>query len=130
MILRRVALIAAGLAMATGVGLAGVTTASAATPHAKQNITPGNWTLFVTGAGCEVDSFTSSGTFSTTEFGGDAGNWAGGGSAIALAWTAGSDTGLLFSGTYIKSSNSFRGKFGGFGFGLSGKLVQGARAGC
>jgi hypothetical protein len=132
MILRRAALMAAGLAMATGVGLAGVSTATAATPQTL-HLTAGPWTLNVKGGGCEVLTFTftsgSSGNFTADRFS-DAGVWAGGGGAIALSWTAGGDTGLLFSGIYQSSPVEFKGSFGGAVSGTHGKLARGATAGC
>jgi hypothetical protein len=132
----------AGLAMATSIGFAGVGMASDATPLkvapaigtpaavSALTITPGLWTLSVKGGGCEVLTFTSTGTFSTTEFAGDAGSWATGGTSIAMSWTAGNDTGLLFSGTYVSSPVSYKGGFGGTAFGDKGKLVKGATSGC
>jgi hypothetical protein len=129
MILRRVAMVAVGLAMATSIGLAGLTTATAATPKTL-NLTTGPWTLTVNGRGCEVLTFhLREGTFVADDFG-DAGVWSGGRSSIGLSWTAGPDVGLLFSGSYVSSSMSYKGSFGGWGFGLEGKLVEGAKAGC
>jgi hypothetical protein len=133
MILRRAALIAAGLAMTAGVGLAGVSTASAASPQTL-HLTTGPWTLNVKGGGCEILSFTFTGNTSggfTADFAGDSGVWAGGGNAVALSWTAGGDTGLLFSGSLVSSSPvTYKGSFGGTGAGLHGKLTKGAKAGC
>jgi hypothetical protein len=139
--MRRATILTAGLAMATSIGFAGVGMASAtplkvapatATSAASSalKITPGQWTLSVKGGGCEILTFTSTGTFSTTEFNGDAGSWAGGGSTIALSWTAGNDTGLLFSGAFVSSPVSYKGSFGGTAFGDKGKLVMGATSGC
>jgi hypothetical protein len=107
---RKAAVITAGLAMAAGIGLAGVGTASAAQPSVAPGAasaikpavvhTTGNWTFEVTDGGCEVITFSSNGTWVATngEYDGDAGIWAGGGTSISLYWNAGTDTGLLFSG--------------------------------
>jgi hypothetical protein len=141
MIMRRATLSAAGLAMATSIGLAGAGIASAGTPGLASGgstsavkpaakLSPGEWTLIVKGAGCEVDTFTSTGTFSTSEYGGDAGSWAGGGSTIAMWWSAGDSTGLLFSGLYVSSPVEYKGSLGGNAFGGKAKLVKGAVAGC
>jgi hypothetical protein len=143
MILRRAALVAAGLAMSAGVGLAGVGTASAAgggltgtansvaaAAPATKHLTPGTWTVKVHLAGCEVISIATNGTFTADKFS-DSGVWAGGGNSVALSWTAGSDTGLLFSGAYQATSPvSYKGSYGGSGFGLKGSLVKGALPDC
>jgi hypothetical protein len=51
-VLRRAAVVAAGLAMATSLGLAGAGTASAAAPALK--IKPGaTWTIEINRGGCE-----------------------------------------------------------------------------
>jgi hypothetical protein len=144
MILRRAALMAAGLAMAGSVGLVGASAASAGTntglvgTSAASGAAPraglsGTYTVEVTGAGCEVIS-ASNGSF-TADLAGDAGISAGGGNAsvggasVALYWTAGGDTGVLFSGAKV-SSTTWKGNFGGIGAGLKGKLVKGAVSGC
>jgi ribonuclease E len=143
MILRRAALMAAGLAMAGSAGLVGASTASAATNTGLVGASAasaatnagllGTYTLEVTGGGCEVIS-ASNGSFTADAFG-DSGITAGGGNAkvggasVALYWTAGGDTGLLFSGAKV-SSTTWKGNFGGFGAGLKGKLVKGAVSGC
>jgi hypothetical protein len=137
---RKAAVITAGLAMAAGIGLAGVGAASAATPSVVPGATSavkaavvhttGNWTFEVTGGGCEVITFSSDGTWVATfgEYGDDAGIWAGGGTSISMYWNAGADTGLLFSGTY--AAPKYKGSLGGIAFGDKGKLVPGEVSGC
>jgi hypothetical protein len=120
---------AAIAASAMGFGLAGAGAASAASPETL-NLTPGSWTVEVIGGGCEVDTFTSTNTFSTAEFGGDAGQWLGGSTSVAMNWTAGNDTGLLFSGKWVAASHSFKGQYAFGGVVGKAKLVKGAVAGC
>jgi hypothetical protein len=97
--LRRVAVVVAGLAMTASIGLAGVCSASAASPalHIKPD---SMWTLEVKNGGCEEDIFQSNRTFSS-DVGGDAGTWSGCGATIAMNWTSGSDAGQKFSGTFV-----------------------------
>jgi hypothetical protein len=143
MILRRAALMAAGLAMAGSVGLVGATAASAGTntglvgtsaASAGTNASLlGTYTVEVTGGSCEVIS-AASGSFTADNFG-DSGITAGGGNAkvggnsVALSWTAGGDTGLLFSGAKV-SSTTWKGSFNFGGTFFKGKLVKGAVSGC
>jgi hypothetical protein len=103
--LRRAAVTVAGLAMATSFGLAGAGVASAAAPALK--VKPGSqWTLEDHGiegtGGCEVDTMASNGTFTSDLFG-DSGTWSGGGATITVTWTAGSDNGVVFTGTFTKT---------------------------
>lgn len=86
--LRRVAVLAAGIAMTASVGLAGVSTASAASPapHIKNG---SQWTAEVNGGGgCEVNTFAANHTFHGGLYG-DKGLWCGGGNKITMTWTAG-----------------------------------------
>jgi hypothetical protein len=139
---RRATLIGAGLAMATSIGLAGADMASAATPlfpadgtstaqPAAQKLSPGSWTYVVKRGGCEVLAITASGTF-TADRSGDAGIWAGGGSTVALSWTAGGEMGSIFSGLFVSSPVEYKGSANGgpASFGTKAKLVKGALTGC
>ena len=123
--LRRTAVTVAGLAMATSFGLAGAGTASAAAPTLK--VKPGSqWTLEDHGiegtGGCEVDTMASNGTFTSDLFG-DSGTWSGGGSTITVTWTAGSDNGTIFTGTFTKTSR--KEYTGSFSTGDLGLLIKG-----
>jgi hypothetical protein len=105
MMLRRAAVIAAGLAMATSFGLSGAGVASAAAPALKikqQAI----WTVEVTEGKlvCELVSFDTSDNTFITDHAGDAGTWSGGASTIGIAWTAGPDIGLTFSGHLVSTA--------------------------
>jgi hypothetical protein len=121
--LRRIAVLGAGLAMVACFGLAGVGTASAAAPDLIKNDTA--WTIKVNGAGCEVETFnTSKGTFSSLNGTGDAGTFTQTATTVKMKWTAGGDTGLKFTGTKA-SATKYKGKFGGIGVGLTGQLVKG-----
>ena len=130
--LRRGAVIAAGLALAASFGLAGVGTASAAAPALKiQN--GATWTIELNGGECQLDHFSSQGTFASPdpEFQGDAGTWSGGGPTITMKWTAGDDTGLKFKGTFTRQPvKEYLGKFGGIAKGSTGQLVKGAVPDC
>ena len=122
--LRRAAVLAAGLAMTAGVGLAGGGAASAASPvlHVK----PGsNWTAEVNGGGgCEVETFAANHTFHGGLYG-DKGPWSGGGNRITMTWTAGYVTGLTFTGTFTKTpTKEYVGNFGGIAA-ATGQLVKG-----
>ena len=126
---RRVAVLAAGLAMTAGVGLAGVGAASAAaTPKLHLTATP--WTFKVDHSTfCEVLNFNLQNLmFSSPN--GDHGNWAGGGSTLALAWTGGPDSGLLFSGSFVSSSMSYKGSLNDLSQSDKAKVVQGSVGGC
>jgi hypothetical protein len=143
MILRRASLMAAGLAMAGSVGLLGASAASAATNTGLSGASAasaatnaglsGTYTVEVTGGSCEVIS-AGGGSFTADNFG-DSGITAGGGKAkvggksVALSWTAGGDTGLLFSGAKV-SSTAWKGSFTLAGSFFKGQLVKGAVSGC
>jgi hypothetical protein len=136
MMMRRLTLVAAGLAMAGCVGLTGPGVASAATPKPAPaaslgtfHLTPGQWTLEITGGGCEIDNISSDGTFSSPEYG-DSGYWAGGRNTVAMAWTAGANTRLILVGSYVPTRVEYRGTLGGASLGQHAKLVQGAVSGC
>jgi hypothetical protein len=125
MMLRQAAMTVAGLAMATGFGLAGVGVASAASPALK--VKPGSqWTLEFHGVegtgGCEVDTMASNGTFTSDLFG-DSGTWSGGGKTLHMTWTTGSDNGVIFNGTFTTTPR--RQYKGSFNSGFSGAVIEG-----
>jgi hypothetical protein len=127
---RRVAMAAAGGALAAGLGLAGAGVASAAAPALK--IKPGatTWTIVVGGGlVCEVESFdTTTHHFRSDEFH-DKGTLSGGGSTISMVWKKGDDAGATFSGTFTKTpEKSYMGTFGGTLDGDAGSLVDGSLA--
>jgi hypothetical protein len=111
---RRMAVIGGGLAMAVSFGLAGVGVASAAAPTLK--VKPGSkWTLEDHGiehtGGCEVDTMSPNGTFTSDLFG-DSGTWSGGGSTITVTWTTAQDRGVIFSGTFTTTPvKEYKGSF-------------------
>jgi hypothetical protein len=125
--LRRAAVIAAGLAMATSFGLAGAGMAAAA---AALKVRPSShWTVEVTGGLCEVDTFNGDGSFATTEFRCDSGVWRGGASTLVMKWTHGNDKGEKFSGVFFTHPKEYAGNFTGI-FDFGGPVVKGAVAGC
>jgi hypothetical protein len=129
--LRRAAVIGAGLTMGMSFGLAGAGMASAAVPALKiQN--GAIWTLEVNGGGCQQDKFNA-----TTHhfkavnplFGGDKGTWTGGGSGNTLmTWTQGSDAGGHFGGGFQVGSSpkEYEGTFVNGDFIATAWLVKGA----
>ncbi len=125
---RRAAMAATSIAVATSVGLAGAGVASAAAPAIK--IKPGAiWTLEEKEfSACEQDVFSPDGTFAATDdhFPGDAGTWTGGKSTISMTFTAGFDKGVSFIGSF----DSAKGFYTGFivtDREDKAKLVEGAR---
>jgi hypothetical protein len=122
---RRTAMVATGLAVATSFGLAGAGMASAAAPALK--IKPGSqWTLEDHGiehtGGCKVDTMASNGTFISDLFG-ESGTWSGGGTTLTMTWTAGSDNGVVITGTFTNTPrNEYRGTFS---TGDTGLLIKG-----
>jgi hypothetical protein len=122
---RRAAVLAAGLAMTASVGLAGGGAASAVTP--VPHIKPGStWTAEVNGGGgCEVETFAANHTFHGGLYG-DKGQWSGGGNEITLTWTGGYVAGLTFTGAFSKTpTKEYVGNFGGRAA-ATGQLVKGA----
>ncbi len=102
--LRRAAVITAGLAMATSFGLASATIASAAVPTLK--IKPNaTWTFEVTGAGCEQETFNTVTHHFISDLAGDKGTWSGGGgTTVSMSWTAGGDAGVNFFGRFVSTT--------------------------
>jgi hypothetical protein len=122
--LRRTAVLAAGLALTASVGLAGTGAASGASSAAIANHS--KWTTEINGVGCEIEQFVTSNSTFTGDFYGDAGTWSGGTTSVKMKWTAGGESGLTFKGTYNSSLKAFVGHFGAAVSGLTGQLVKGA----
>jgi hypothetical protein len=130
--LRRVAVLAAGLATTASVGLAGAGAASAASP-ALHIVAGSRWTVEVTqGNGCEVAHFEANHTFWVHPVGnGDVGTWSGGGKSITLTWTSGPDTGTIFEGTFHTTPiEQYVGTYSFTGGSSPGELVKGHAANC
>lgn len=122
--LRRTAVLAAGLALTASIGLVGAGAASAASPALKIK-NGAQWTNEVNGGLCEVQTFSSNGTW-TSDLYGDSGTWSGGGDRIDIKWTGGDEAGLTFHGPFTTTpTKEYSGKFGGFGVGATGQEVKG-----
>ncbi len=122
--MRRLAVLAAGLAMVATLGVTGVSGAAASVPalHVKPG---GVWTELNKQGGCEVQTFATGGTW-TADIGGDAGTYTGGGKTLLETWTAGQDATLTFTAKYSRSKKKYVGTFGGgFDQGDTGYLVKG-----
>ncbi len=131
--LRRAAVIAAGLAMATSFGLAAVGAASAAAP--ALHIKPGAiWTIKekANGGGCEQEKFAANGIFhaATSHGGNDAGTWSGGRSTIHMSWTAGGDAGIAFKGNFVSSTGIYKGLISANGSTVATNLIHKPVPGC
>ncbi len=125
MMMRRIGVAAGGLAIAAALGLVGAGSASAAPALKIKN--GAEWTIEVNNAECEVQTFSSNGTW-TSDRNGDAGTWSGGGETIHIKWITGLEDGLTFKGTYTKTpTKEYSGKFGGMahGAGVTGQEVKG-----
>src|ERR1700722_3081219 len=121
--------VAGAIAMAGGLGLAGVGEASAASAALKIE-SGAMWTFQVKNAGCEIDLFQSNDTF-TSDFHGDAGTWNGGGATISMTWTAGNDAGQTFAGHFVSTKSPVRYKGEEFDNpGFKAKLVKATTLGC
>jgi hypothetical protein len=107
MMLREAAVVAAGLAMTVGLGVAGVGTAAATSPAPKVK-TGSQWTIEAKKGGCEIETFGDDGTF-TGDLTGDAGTYSGGGAGIIEDWTEGVDSGFTFSGLWVKVHKEYKG---------------------
>ena len=135
---RRAATVAAGVALATSLGLAGVSVASAGTPTAK--IKQGAaWTLEPPVLGlCFHVTFNTT-THRFTSFNGGSvdpgyakGTWSGGGSSISMVWTKGNIVGMGFSGTFTSTPvKSYQGEITNHSEPYTvGTLVKGSAPGC
>jgi hypothetical protein len=128
--LRRVAVLAVGLAMTTSVALAGA--ASAATPAALHIKAGSKWAADVYGTCEEVVTFAANHTFRADK-GDDSGTWSSGYERITMSWTEGSDKGEGFSGSFPPPPpKEYLGIFAGLPGGVTepGELVKGAVPGC
>lgn len=118
-----------GLAVLMSAGLSGV--ASGAT--VPKFVNPSSvWTIQVNGGSCEVMSFVAgtTNTFTADSFG-DSGTYAGGGDVITITWTAGEDSGVVFSGKYSFASGTYEGTIGDASAGaFMATLSPGATVGC
>ena len=130
--MRRAALVASGIAMATSLGLTGAGAASASAPASEIHI-GATWTFEPNGHGCEEDVFHAGHTFTTDEAHVRSTLWSTSGPKIELFWKIGKTTEVEFDGHQVSSANpaEYRGKV----IGLSTKpvtafLVEGGVAGC
>lgn len=114
----RRAAMAAGILIATSLGLAQAGTASAATPalHVKDG---SKWTMGFENGGCEIQTFSSHGSFTfVSDLFGDHGTWSAAGDSLTMKWTGGSEAGWKFKGTYNVSTKAYFGNLGGTAKGL------------
>ena len=130
--LRRVVVLAAGLAMTASVGLTGAGGAASAVSPALKIKLDSQWTIrinFGNGASvCQVDTFAANDMFTADN--GDHGKWSGGGHTVSMTWIKGGEV-LTFSGTYTATPKAeYIGKFGGTDAGDKGRLIKGAIASC
>jgi hypothetical protein len=127
--LRRAAVIAAGLAMATSFGLSSVGKGSASVPALK--IKPfATWTVeFKQGklGSCELVSFNTFVNTFVADHDGEAGTWSSGRSTISMTWTVGPDAGLTFAGHFVSTTTpvEFRGAASNVGYSVKTMLVKG-----
>jgi hypothetical protein len=128
--LRRAAVLVAGLAMTASLGLAGAGAASATAPATDNVGNHTTWTMKPVGGGaCEWDKFnTTKDTFVSTSEPGDAGTFSQTNTTIDMTWTAGPHTGWTFQGTW--NGKVYSGLIGGTAGGVRGRLVSGARPRC
>lgn len=120
--MRRMGLMATGMALVMSVGFVGVAHAAAMASHVKPG---GVWTETNVEGGCEEQNFAVGHSW-TAPSQGDAGTYTGGGKTITESWTTGHDSGLTFSGKYSKSKKEYIGTFGGsFDNGDTGYIVKG-----
>lgn len=129
-VLRRAAVIAGGLAMATSFTLAGAGTASAAAPGLKE-IKPGaTWTIEINHGGCEQAVFNTTTHHFTSDLFGDKGTWSGGGSKLSMTWKAGAHSGVTYSGDFVSTTTPVEYKGLANDGGVTGKtkVVKGAVA--
>jgi hypothetical protein len=126
--MRRIAAIAASLALTASIGWAEAGSATAATP-AVLRITNGSmWTSYIGSTSCEVDTFHSDHTFSSD--GGDGGTWSGGRRTLHMTWSDGE----TFSGSWVKNPNKKYEEYAGLitldGMVYNGEEHPGALPGC
>jgi hypothetical protein len=124
---RRAAMVASGLALATSLGLTGAGMASATVPALK--IKPGAiWTLEVRHGACEHDTFDLTFHQFTSDRYGDGGVWSSGGSTINMIWTVGASSGVTFSGDFVSTTTpvEYKGSLNDGGAIIKTKVVKGA----
>jgi hypothetical protein len=88
----------------------------------------GVWTLVMIGTGCQGHTFAKGHTFTADDFD-NAGIYTGGGRIINEKWTAGSDTGLTFKGTWSNATSRYSGRLGGIVKGEHQKAILTSGAG-
>jgi len=128
LLMRRMLLVSGGVAITASLTFAGVASATPAT-KIKPN---SQWTqMNLTNKGCEVQTFSSNGTWKADKLG-DAGTWTHDGKKITEAWTAGNDEGQTLKAHFNKKSSEFKGNGTGGGTGGAWKtvLTAGATPGC
>jgi hypothetical protein len=88
------------------------------------------WTLQVLapGTGCEVLTFTKPSHTFVADLGGDSGTYKGGSATVKVTWTAGTDTGLIFTGKW--NGVQYAGTLAAGGQTGTGTLTKGAAGGC
>jgi hypothetical protein len=98
-------------------------------PVAAAHVKPGGtWTSEADGNGCEIQAFGAGHTWTGDNFG-DSGTYAGGGKKITMTDTAGTDTSLVFSGSYSTATKQYTGTFSGRDdITAKGQLVKGTVA--
>jgi hypothetical protein len=124
---RRAAMVASSLALATSFGLTGAGMASAAAPALK--IKPGAiWTLEMRHGACEHDIFDLIFHQFTSDRYGDGGVWSSGGSTINMIWTVGASSGVTFSGDFVSTTTpvEYKGSLNDGGAIIKTKVVKGA----
>ncbi len=128
--IRKTAVLAAGLVLTASVGLVGVGSASGVSP--ALHIKPGaKWTVEPE-EGCETVKFLANYTFTTRNDFGDAGTWSGGGDTIKMRWTQGLSQGRSFIGASFANRpvREYVGTLGNKTERGPAWLVKGAVAGC
>ena len=87
-------MMATGIALAASVATVGADPASATAPTLRVK-NGAMWTAFYKGGGCEIETFSSHGTFASDKLG-DKGTWSGGATSLNMNWTGGSQVGWKF----------------------------------
>lgn len=124
---RRAAMVASGLTLATSLGLTGAGVVSAAVPALK--IKPSAiWTLEMRHGACEHDIFDVTFHQFTSDRYGDGGVWSGGGSTISMIWTVGASSSVTFSGVFVSTTTpaEYKGSVNDGGAIIKTKVVKGA----
>ena len=110
---------------------ASATSSSARATPAKVPVKAGStWTINLTGAGCESDSFAPHHAFTAVAGpSGDSGTYRGT-KKIRMTWRAGSGAGAHFTGTWKKASDAYRGTYSDAGQSGAATLVPLGTGGC